>query len=230
MAGVYQHPSADVQAGVSELSLFFNYNSDQLQWLLLAPGLINWVTKDTHLGLYRNYFGQDIDDNFISDNEWSSQFQCTPAATDPPDFTCPAADQGVAPGSGPDAPADVQMRAADVAYVVAWEKQTGITLNLAFNGVGACTAEKAADESSANVPAPSPTTGARSPIPARRRRLLPQRRRAGQRPPGQPGRLQLDQSHLVPPLPGLHDLVAAGPQHGHRQQLRGHLHRRRLQL
>ena len=41
------------------------------------------------------------------------------------------------------------MSATDVAYVVAWEKQTGITLNLAFNGVGACTADKAADESSA---------------------------------------------------------------------------------
>ena len=39
-----------------------------------------------------------------------------------------------------DTPADVQMSAADVAYVVAWEKQTGITLNLAFNGIGACTA------------------------------------------------------------------------------------------
>ena len=63
---------------MAELSLYFNYNAAQLQWLLLAPGLINWVTQDTHLGLYRNYFGQDIDDNFIADNEWSSQYQCTP--------------------------------------------------------------------------------------------------------------------------------------------------------
>ena len=120
-----------------------------LQWLLLAPGLINWVTKDTHLGLYRNYFGQDIDDNFIADNEWSSQFQCTPGATEPPDYTCPAR-PGVATDPA-DAPPDVQMSAADVAYVVAWEKQTGITLNMAFNGVGACTRpDSAADESSAN--------------------------------------------------------------------------------
>ena len=89
---------------MSELALNFDYNANQLQWLLLAPGLINWVTQDTHLGLYRNYFGQDIDDNFIADNEWSSQFQCTPAATDPPDYTCPTADQGVAPGSGPGVP------------------------------------------------------------------------------------------------------------------------------
>jgi Putative Ig domain len=150
LAGVYQHPGTDPQAGVSELELSFDYNENQFQWLLLAPGLINWVTQNTHLGLYRNYFGQDIDDNFISDNEWSSQLQCTPAATDPPDYTCPTADQGVAPGSAPGVPADEQMSAADVAYVVNWEKQTGITLNMAFNAIGACTAPSTADESSAN--------------------------------------------------------------------------------
>ena len=145
VAGVYQHPSSDPQAGVSELALNFDYNASDLQWLLLAPGLINWVTQDTHLGLYRNYFGQDIDDNFIADNEWSSQLQCTPAATDPPDYACPTADQGVDPGSAPGVPNDVQMSAADVDYVVAWEKQTGITLNMAFNGIGACLAPTAAD-------------------------------------------------------------------------------------
>ena len=149
MTGVYQHPGSDPQAGVAELELNFDYNANQLQWLLLAPGLINWVTQDTHLGLDRNYFGEDVDDNFISDNEWSSQYQCTPGATDPPDYTCPAAEQGAVPGSAPGVPADVQMTAADVADVVAWEKQTGITLNMAFNGVGACTAPSAADESTA---------------------------------------------------------------------------------
>ena len=150
MAGIYQHPSTDPQAGVSELALNFDYNASQTQWLLLAPGLINWVTNNTHLGLYRNYFGQDIDDVFIADNEWSSQFQCTPAATDPPDYNCPAADQGVAPGSAPGVPADVQMSAADVAYVTNWEKTSGIRLNLLFNGIGACSADTAADESTAN--------------------------------------------------------------------------------
>ena len=149
MAGVYQHPSTDPQAGVSELALNFDYNANQTQWLLLAPGLINWVTNNTHLGLYRNYFGQDVDDNFIADNEWSSQYQCTPAATDPPDYTCPVAQQGVAPGTD-GAPPDEQMSAADVDYVVNWEQQTGIKLNMAFNGIGACTADTAADESSAN--------------------------------------------------------------------------------
>ncbi len=149
LAGIYQHPATDPQAGVSELALNFDYNSSQLQWLLLAPGLINWVTQDAHLGLYRNYFGMDIDDLFIADNEWSSALQCTPAATDPPDYTCPPADQGIPEGTGA-APADVQMSAADVDYVANWEAQTGIKLELAFNAIGACSYPAAGDESTAN--------------------------------------------------------------------------------
>ena len=58
-----------------------------------GPGLINWVTQDTHLGLYRNYFGQDIDDLFIADNEWSSQFQCTPGGHRPAGLHLPGRGQ-----------------------------------------------------------------------------------------------------------------------------------------
>ena len=72
LAGIYQHPSTDPQAGVAELSLYFDYSSTQLQWLLLAPGLINWVTQGTHLGLDRNYVEMDIDDTFTPDNAWST--------------------------------------------------------------------------------------------------------------------------------------------------------------
>ena len=210
LAGVYQHPSTDPQAGVSELALNFDYNSSQLQWLLLAPGLINWVTQDTHLGLYRNYFGQDINDVFIADNEWSSALQCTPAAIDPPDYTCPTADQGIAAGTG-NAPPDVQMSAADVAYVANWEQQTGIKLNLAFNAIGACTAPTAADESSAvctgSTTDPSgtytdPGQVVDSSYPndgAFVNALLADQ-----------GRLQLDHPHLVAPVPGLQRVGGAG--------------------
>ena len=72
LGGIYQHPSTDPQAGVSELSLFFNYNSADMQWLLLAPGLINWVTQGTHLGQYRNYVEMDIDDTFTPDDAWDT--------------------------------------------------------------------------------------------------------------------------------------------------------------
>ena len=72
LGGIYQHPSTDPQAGVSELSLFFNYNSADTQWLLLAPGLVNWVTQGTHLGEYRNYVEMDIDDTFTPDDAWDT--------------------------------------------------------------------------------------------------------------------------------------------------------------
>ena len=71
MAGVYRHPGTDPQAGVAELALNFDYDATQLQWLLLAPGLINWVTNNTHLGIDRNYVEMDIDDTFTPDNAWS---------------------------------------------------------------------------------------------------------------------------------------------------------------
>ena len=146
LAGLYQHPGSDAQSGVSELQLNFDYNANSLQFLLLAPGLINWVTQNTHLGLYRNYFGEDIDDVMIADNEWSSQYQCTPAATDPVDVGCPTQAQGN-PAFGPP---DTQMSAADVAYVANWEQQTGIKLEFAFNAAGACAAPSTTTESHAN--------------------------------------------------------------------------------
>ena len=70
LAGVYQHPASDAQADVPELSLYFNYNANQIQWLLLAPGLINWVTQGAHIGMYRNYVEMDIDDTFTPDDAW----------------------------------------------------------------------------------------------------------------------------------------------------------------
>ncbi len=72
LAGVYQHPATDAQANVAELELGFDYNATQLQWELLAPGLINWVTQDSHLGIDRHYVEMDIDDTFTPDNAWST--------------------------------------------------------------------------------------------------------------------------------------------------------------
>jgi hypothetical protein len=72
LGGIFQHPSTDAQANVAELSLYFDYNANQLQWLLLAPGLINWVTQGAHLGEYRNYAEMDIDDTFTPDDAWDA--------------------------------------------------------------------------------------------------------------------------------------------------------------
>ncbi len=111
LAGVYQHPSTDPQAGVSELALNFDYNSLQLQWLLLAPGLINWVTQDTHLGLYRNYVEMDIDDTFTPDDAW-----------DTTNHTIDYSDAD-----------SLRMRPADVPYAAQWSAANGFRMDQLFN-------------------------------------------------------------------------------------------------
>ena len=60
------------QAGVDEMTINFNYNQYMTQWLLLGPGLIDWVTGATHLGLYRNYSTLHVDDVFTADDTWDT--------------------------------------------------------------------------------------------------------------------------------------------------------------
>ena len=54
------------------MTIDFNYNQFMTQWLLLGPGLIDWVTGATHLGLYRNYSTIHVDDMFTPDDAWST--------------------------------------------------------------------------------------------------------------------------------------------------------------
>jgi hypothetical protein len=111
LAGVYQHPSTDPQSGVSELALNFDYDATMLQWELLAPGLINWVTSDTHLGLDRNYVEMDIDDTFTPDNAWST-------TTHDNDYS--------------DADS-LRMQPADVVTAANWEKTNNFRVDQLFN-------------------------------------------------------------------------------------------------
>ncbi|QMU73013.1 Ig domain-containing protein [Streptacidiphilus sp. P02-A3a] len=114
LAAVYQHPGTDPQAGVAELALGFDYNAAQTQWLLLAPGLIDWVTQGMHLGLYRNYVEMDIDDTFTPDDAWDT-------ANHTIDYS--------------DADA-LRMRAADVDYAATWSQANGFRMEQLFNGGG----------------------------------------------------------------------------------------------
>jgi hypothetical protein len=119
---VYLHPGTDAQAGVSEMVLNFNYNASQLQWLLLGPSLISWVTQDTYLGLYRNYIEMDIDDVFTPDDVW-----CTAVVLP----NCTAADS--IDYADDDA---VRMTAPDVAYAAAWEASNNFRFDMLYNGGG----------------------------------------------------------------------------------------------
>ena len=165
MAGVYQHPNGDPQAGVSELALNFDYNATQLQWLLLAPGLINWVTQDTHLGLYRNYFGQDIDDLFIADNEWSSAVPVHPRG----DRTRPTspARAGVAqqPGGHPAGRADERGRRGVRGRLGAADRDQAEPGLQRASGRAPPTLPRTSRPPTA--PAASPITGSPTPTPAR---------------------------------------------------------------
>jgi len=99
--------------------------------LVLAKGLINWVTKGIHLGQYHAYAAAQVDDFFINDSEWIPGTPCTDPITHdrtPPDST-----------SLP----FFRINSADMTSLVAWQNKiqsdpllANFKLTMAFNGVG----------------------------------------------------------------------------------------------
>ncbi len=151
-AGVYVHPTTtgDPQGGVAELSLYFDYNAAQLQWEILAPSLINWVTNNTHLGLDRNYVEMNIDDTFSPDDAWDTTTH---------ENAYNEADS-------------LRMQPADVIYAAQWSKANNFRLDQLFNFgnsvaaqngdllyAGSTTAPSGYDPLLAQFQATDPTTG-----------------------------------------------------------------------
>src|SRR5436190_1965522 len=99
--------------------------------LVLAYGLINWVTKGMFLGEYHVYAAAQVDDFFINGSEWIPGTPCTNPITHdrtPPDAT-----------SLP----FFRINSADMTSLVAWQNKiqsdpllSNFKLTLAFNGVG----------------------------------------------------------------------------------------------
>src|SRR2546423_3137270 len=99
--------------------------------LVLAYGLINWVTKGIFLGEYHVYAAAQVDDFFINGSEWIPGTPCTNPITHdrtPPDAT-----------SLP----FFRINSADMTSLVAWQNKiqsdsllANFKLTLAFNGVG----------------------------------------------------------------------------------------------
>src|SRR6185503_4119510 len=81
---------------------------------LLRHGMLNWVTRGVYLGYERNYLELDVDDVFLPDDKWDPVANVT-------DY-------------GPEAA--IRMTAADVANAVAWQRQTGLKMNLVYNAGG----------------------------------------------------------------------------------------------
>ncbi|MFC8171439.1 hypothetical protein ACFUJ0_05390 [Streptomyces sp. NPDC057242] len=107
--------------GRRELVVTFAYNQYQRQFRALARGIVEWLTQGVHLGQSRNYLSVHVDDVFAPDARWDSARDCTPG-----DFDCVGDD-----GEGAD---PIRMTAADAQYAAAWQKASGLTLDMVYNG------------------------------------------------------------------------------------------------
>jgi len=99
--------------------------------LVLAYGLINWVTKGIFLGEYHTFAAAQVDDFFINDSEWIPGTPCTNPTTH--DRTKP--DSTTLPF--------FRIKSADMTSFVAWQNKiqsdpllANFKLTMAFNGVG----------------------------------------------------------------------------------------------
>jgi hypothetical protein len=119
LAGVLQRDDRE------ELSLTFSYDVTSLQLQVLAPGLVRWLTKGTHFGFVRSYFAVHIDDIFMPNARWISEYDCI-SGVDCPD-------------AAPQRPV-IRMTPADVAYAVDWQRRNSFRFDLAYNGAGSVAA------------------------------------------------------------------------------------------
>ncbi len=109
LVGVYTHPN-----GVQEMVETFNQNQYQLQAELLRHGAINWATRGVYFGDQRNYLEANIDDNFLSDDSWST-------TSHENDYN----------------PADaLRETPADVEYAAKWSAANKFRMDMLFNGGG----------------------------------------------------------------------------------------------
>ncbi|MEV4428718.1 hypothetical protein AB0K23_25725 [Streptomyces sp. NPDC049602] len=107
--------------GRRELVVTFAYNQYQRQFRALARGIVDWLTQGVHLGQSRNYLSVHVDDVFAPDARWDPTLDCTPG-----DFDCVGDDgEGVNP---------IRMTSADAQYAAAWQKASGFTLDMVYNG------------------------------------------------------------------------------------------------
>ena len=118
--------------GRQYLNQMFDSNPYLMHDLVLAYGLINWVTKGVFLGDYHVYAVAQVDDFFINDSEWIPGTPCTDPITH--DRTPPDAAS---------LPVFRVNYSTDISRLVTWQntKQrdlllTNFELTLAFNGVG----------------------------------------------------------------------------------------------
>ena len=84
----------DLGDGRQYLTQTFDSNQYLMHDLVLAYGLVNWVTKGVFLGDYHIYAAPQVDDVLLSDAEWVVGTKCGTAsdASSLPNFRINAAD------------------------------------------------------------------------------------------------------------------------------------------
>ncbi|GGR16247.1 hypothetical protein [Streptomyces roseolus] len=107
--------------GRRELVVTFAYNQHQRQFRALSRGIVEWLTQGVHLGQSRNYLSVHVDDVLAPDARWDTVRDCTPG-----DLDCV--------GGDPEAENPIRMTAADATYAAAWQKASGFTLDMVYNG------------------------------------------------------------------------------------------------
>jgi hypothetical protein len=118
VAGVYKVD------GREQLVITTALNRYHTHGLVLGHGLVNWLTRGVHLGHWRNWFSLHVDDVLLPDDRWHAAGNCT-------------IDSNCAPGvTGP----PIRMVPADVDALVAWQKRTGVKLDVAYNARGSADA------------------------------------------------------------------------------------------
>jgi hypothetical protein len=106
--------------GREQLVMTGSMNQYQFQQQALFPGILNWLTYGVHIGTERNYFSVQIDDVFLPDGRWNTANNCTMGGD------CDSSVTGTT----------ILMTEEDVDFLIDWQKEKGMKLDLAFCGTG----------------------------------------------------------------------------------------------
>jgi hypothetical protein len=107
LLGVFTHSD-----GREEMVCTVDGNAAMTHVQLLRHGMLRWVTRGVYLGQQRHYLGLQVDDVFLSDDSWD-------------------------PESADTVPVEIRMTSEDVEAAVRWSRETGVRLDMCFNGHGA---------------------------------------------------------------------------------------------
>jgi hypothetical protein len=93
--------------GLEDMVLTMAMNENQLAQQTLFPGILRWLTRGVHIGSERSYLSMHIDDVLLPNDRWK--------------------------GTGDD---QIIMTAEDVEFLVDWQKEHELMLDIAYNGGG----------------------------------------------------------------------------------------------